>query len=145
MIERALSRSYYRFLPSIVRLTRSSLSLASQSDHTPAICIPRLSTLVLSDPFNPDIDELKELITIRRAVGAPIKRLLIQIDWDHHSLSELDVDWLARNVEAFVTFRPSGSSYATYTIDTLLEKVLEADLSADTEGVSFLEVFSRLY
>ncbi|EIM84107.1 uncharacterized protein STEHIDRAFT_141005 [Stereum hirsutum FP-91666 SS1] len=81
VIERALSRSYYRFLPSIVRLTRSSLSLASQSDHTPAICIPRLSTLVLSDPFNPDIDELKELITIRRAVGAPIKRLLIQIDW----------------------------------------------------------------
>lgn len=141
MIKLALSSTHYRLLPSIVRFARSSVSLASQFHRTPEICLPRLSTLVLSDSVDPDIDALKELITARRAV-APIKRLLIS--WDKHSLSELDVDWLAHNVETVARFSQSGSC-VPYTIDTLLEQVLEADLPAETEGVSFLEVFSRLY
>lgn len=141
MVNCNIPYGYDEFLAKILQFTHSTSTLTFPPDHTPAICLPRLSTLVLSDP---DIDELKEFIIARREVGFPVKRVLIQLDENGNDpVSERDAEWLARNVELFATFH--ARSLPTCAVDPILEKLLEADMAAEVEGVSFSEVFAKLY
>lgn len=140
MVDCNESYGYHEFLQKVLHLTLSP-SLDFPSDHIPAMCLPRLNTLVLSDP---DIEELKEFIITRREVGFPIKRLLIQLGSNgKSSVTELDAEWFARNVGLLSTFY--SRVLPSCGIDPVLEKLLEADTAAEADGVSFSEVFAKLY
>lgn len=141
MINCNMPYGYHEFLSKILQFTRSPSALTFPPDHNPAVCLPRLSTLVLSDP---DMGKLKEIIIARREVGFPIKRLLIELGRNgKRVISEWDADWLARHVELFATFH--ARRLPTCAVDPILEKLLEADMAAEVEGVSFSEVFAKLY
>lgn len=108
------------------------------SPAQPSFLFPRLRTLILADP---NIDEVKALVTARQRAGMPIQRLFFRVpeDIEQNMISLEDAGWLAQNVKLFASF-PESESWGC-AIDDTLERLLEADLAVEVDGLSFLDVF----
>lgn len=107
--------------------------------------LPRLSTVVLRDP---DVEKVKELVAARKATGVPIRRLLLQQsrrESDTPDLDTADALWFSQNLEVFAVFSSEeDKGYKPLSmmspVDRTLQRLSEADLAAERDGVSFMDV-----
>lgn len=132
------------FLNTIIDHTNNITSrTSSPTEGSPAdlsILFPCLRTLVLSEP---KMSQVKDFVEARQKAGVPIQRLFFQIpgEDDEHTISFANAEWLAHNVDLFASFQESTSWGCA--VDHTLERLLEADIVAEADGVSFLDVFCR--
>lgn len=130
--------SHRDYLPEILEYTRSPPTFKDHQDHPSAVILPSLTTLFLDGP---DLKNLKDLIVARREVGYPIRRVLIQAHSVH--IDDAESAWLAHNVDLFALF--DNRTRCCNCMDLTLERLVQADLAAEEEGVSFLDVLSKIY
>lgn len=147
MVDCSSGRCCYDAFPErLLRFTCFPSQLDFPPDHHPRIPLPRLRTVVLR---NPNIREVKKLVTARKAAGVPIQRLFLMRGKKYMALDPADALWFSQHLETFAELSSEeDEGYKQFSLlsppaDITLKRLLEADLAAERVGVSFMDVFTR--